>query len=535
MEAHPLKKKSLWIAFGLLVVCTNVPYGVYVVYPFQLFFTWLHEICQVIMGLMLGGEAPVIKFFYDGSGIAFVRHPATPFGQSSVASAGLIGSMLAGWLLLLAERPSKFSRFLTIVLSLAFLYGFIFQASNLQNQLFLLGWGLVLGMISFWPVSRHHSLYQVAIMGIGGLILASTTYLDFQIFSMVAIGSLGFFFILLGLVLPDRPLKSLYFLIAVTCCFAPWLHMESLFLSKQYILGRPYGPSDMSLFAQVMFVAPSFIWALIFMLFGPRILFRMFRYYDKTALPKHAVLVRPPKKPKAAPAVLENQPESPVVDDNEPVPVPVLGQTPPSTAVALKPVRLDPQSLSDAHPVPALSVGQNQQPAWVQQGAAMLQGQPMQAVANIPPSYQQVPSHPEPHMAEQEHHWESQNAQAQQDYGYNAQTPVPHDHAGAYSEQPSWEPSAPTQGSNFASLQNDAMGVGPVTGMLNMPLGRAQQMALMGQNNESTDPEYALPGTSDASIPGLHGGNTPEYREFPEATARDLRPPAFLRDDDEEL
>ncbi len=548
MKEHPLKKKSLWIALGFLLLCANVPYGAYVIYPFQLFFSWCYESFQITMGLMMGGDGPVLKFFADASGIAHVRHPATPFGQSSVAAAGLVGSMLAGWLLLLSARPSPFGRCLALAVSLGLLYGFVFQASSLQNQLYLVGWSVFLLGLAIWPLSRLYAIHQFVIAGIGAMILSSLSFVEFQLFPWIAIGSLGLSFVVVAFVLPDRLLKSLYFLLAASLCLAPWVRIESLFLSKQYVFGQSAGSSDMALFSQVMFVAPQAIWALLFLAVGPRFLFRTYWFFERTSLPARAVLERP-LKPKESQAKPGEEPE-PAVE-----PVPVLGKhAPPSTGVVLQPVPLEPRPLSDVHTLARVDGVQESSPSLLERGVAHVQSaihpQHQHAVANIPPSSFQAKSSVDLHWSEGEHVVELMTDApayvAQAGYSYPSAPPevyhrpsqrgvqgAPHQPLAGMTSK------APTPNSNFASVQQDVHDIGPVTGMIDMPVMHGgqvspEQVRPMYHDGDRTVPAYSIPGTSEAAIPGLHGGAVPEYREFPETTARDLRPPAFLRDDEEQ-
>lgn len=548
MEAHPLKKKSLWIALGLLLLCANVPYGAYVIYPFQLFFTWCYESFQITMGLMMGGDGPVLKFFADASGIAHVRHPATPFGQSSVAAAGLVGSMFAGWLLLLAARPSPFSRGLALAVSLGLLYGFVFQASSLQNQLYLVGWSVFVLGLAIWPLSRLYAIHKFAIAGLGAMILSSLSYVEFQLFPWIAIGSLGLTLVVVAFALPERLLKSLYFLLAASLCLAPWMRIESLFLDKQYVFGQSAGSSDMALFSQVMFVAPQAIWALLFLAVGPRFLFRTYWFFERTSLPARAVLESPAKP-------IAPQQEQPEKEELAEEPAPVLGShAPSSTGIALKPVRLEPQSLSDVHTLAQVAEAQEQSSPLLEQGTALVQAtmpqQHQHTVANIPTSSFQAKSSVDLHWSEQDNVAElmadAPAHVAQAGYNYPSSPPEVYHRPSQGGGQSALQQSpaammskAPTPNSSFASIQQDARDIGPVTGMIHMPVMQGGQVAPeqarpMYHDGDHTVPAYALPGTSEASIPGLNGGAMPEYREFPEATARDLRPPAFLRNDEEQ-
>ncbi len=84
---------------GLSLAVSLFPWGKYVVYPFRLFTTWVHECCHAIAALGLGGQVTRITLSSDTSGLTTYRIPKGRLRQAVVASSGYLGSALAGCLI----------------------------------------------------------------------------------------------------------------------------------------------------------------------------------------------------------------------------------------------------------------------------------------------------------------------------------------------------------------------------------------------------------------------------------------------------
>lgn len=96
----------LW-ALVVSVVLFNVPYGQYVLYPFKLFATWLHELGHGTMALVLGGEFDHMVIRADTSGTAYSRGVGSVLGRAFISSAGYMGTSVFGALLLVLGATSE--------------------------------------------------------------------------------------------------------------------------------------------------------------------------------------------------------------------------------------------------------------------------------------------------------------------------------------------------------------------------------------------------------------------------------------------
>ncbi len=96
----------LLLAVAVLVLLINVPYGNYVLYPFALFGTWVHELCHALAALALGGRVDHIEIFSDTSGLAWTA-PGGRLKHAVVASAGYTGTAIGGAALLLFRKKER--------------------------------------------------------------------------------------------------------------------------------------------------------------------------------------------------------------------------------------------------------------------------------------------------------------------------------------------------------------------------------------------------------------------------------------------
>jgi hypothetical protein len=102
---HVLRRDiSLVRATIVLVILMNIPYGRYVLYPFTIFSTWIHEMCHGLMAILVGGGIKELHIYKDGSGLAFTYTSGAVWKRAFVASAGYMGTAFVGGILLLFRR-----------------------------------------------------------------------------------------------------------------------------------------------------------------------------------------------------------------------------------------------------------------------------------------------------------------------------------------------------------------------------------------------------------------------------------------------
>lgn len=97
MTREPLRPLGLALVIGVLLL--QVPYGWYVLYPFKLLGTWLHEGGHALAMIATGAGFGSLEIFADGSGLAYSHHAARPWSLAVIAPAGYMGAPLAGVIL----------------------------------------------------------------------------------------------------------------------------------------------------------------------------------------------------------------------------------------------------------------------------------------------------------------------------------------------------------------------------------------------------------------------------------------------------
>lgn len=79
------RDKPLIIAIIAMVVCLNTRYLTYVLYPFMIFSTWVHESCHGIAAILTGGGVKELYVYKDGSGLAYTYTSGENWKRAFVA------------------------------------------------------------------------------------------------------------------------------------------------------------------------------------------------------------------------------------------------------------------------------------------------------------------------------------------------------------------------------------------------------------------------------------------------------------------
>ena len=216
-------ERRLLLAMGAVLLLLNVPYGHYVLYPFELFSTWVHEMSHGAMALLLGGSIDWLKVFPDGSGLARTLGSGGRFESAAISSAGYLGTALTGGLLLAARRYRGVGRVGTLVIGSLMLLSCLLWIRN--------GFGLI------------------AVLLIGGAL------------------------VLAGLKLKDDTVDFLFALPAATCSLGSLTSIRVLFGGRNFVVdGQAIQHSDATSVAELLFL-PSWFWAGSWMLISIGLLF----------------------------------------------------------------------------------------------------------------------------------------------------------------------------------------------------------------------------------------------------------------------
>src|SRR5436190_16250126 len=109
--AHDAKPQAttLLIAAAISVAIWFIPFAEILSYPFRIFVTFIHEGGHAIAALLTGNSVQSLSVSMNASGETYTTQGGT-FSQIAVSSAGYLGSMAFGALLLVLIRKSVAAR-----------------------------------------------------------------------------------------------------------------------------------------------------------------------------------------------------------------------------------------------------------------------------------------------------------------------------------------------------------------------------------------------------------------------------------------
>ena len=101
------RDKPLLLAILLMVVCMNTRYLRYLLYPFMIFSTWVHEMSHGLAAILSGGGVKELFVYPDGSGLAYTWSTGENWKRVFIASGGYVGTAFLGGILLLFRRTHR--------------------------------------------------------------------------------------------------------------------------------------------------------------------------------------------------------------------------------------------------------------------------------------------------------------------------------------------------------------------------------------------------------------------------------------------
>ena len=153
------------------------PYGAYLLYPFSILATWFHEIGHGLAAMAFGNHFERLVIFPDGSGYALHIGEAEPsrLSQAVIAAAGLLGPTIAGCLLILASRRHKSTQIALIGLGALLLVSTAIWVRSATGWIVLPAMGAACLAVAFYAREQHRR-FAVQFLGMQGCI---SIYRDF--------------------------------------------------------------------------------------------------------------------------------------------------------------------------------------------------------------------------------------------------------------------------------------------------------------------------------------------------------------------
>ena len=108
-DARP-QVMTLMLATALSIVLWFIPYAEVVTYPFRIFVTFIHEGGHALAALLTGNSVQSLTVSADGSGEVYSLAGGL-LSQMFISSAGYLGAMTFGALLLLLIRRAGLARY----------------------------------------------------------------------------------------------------------------------------------------------------------------------------------------------------------------------------------------------------------------------------------------------------------------------------------------------------------------------------------------------------------------------------------------
>ena len=134
----------LWAAVAVSIVVSLTPWAQFLLYPFKLFTTWVHECGHALMTMLVGGRVMSITIQPDTSGLTQSLVPVGRVAGGVVASSGYLGAAVVGCLLIAATRVDKWAHVILLSFGVCMLLTLVFWMRNLFGFGAVLAWGVAL-------------------------------------------------------------------------------------------------------------------------------------------------------------------------------------------------------------------------------------------------------------------------------------------------------------------------------------------------------------------------------------------------------
>ncbi len=108
----------LIIAIIIVIVLQNIHTLRFLMYPFNLLATWIHEMSHGLTAAALGGDFKKLVINSDTSGYAqYAYNPSTmgTFAKATIASAGYMGTAIFGTIMLFFRKKDKFVKIFSVL------------------------------------------------------------------------------------------------------------------------------------------------------------------------------------------------------------------------------------------------------------------------------------------------------------------------------------------------------------------------------------------------------------------------------------
>jgi len=224
------KDRILIRSLLIIVILLNIPYADYILYPFLLFSTYVHEMCHGLMAIVVGGTFIKLELYANGSGLAYSFLPDKRLCRILVSSAGYTGTAVVGGIMLLFRRRIKIARYGTIGMGAFILISIVLWVRDSFTLAILIPMGTLL-VICSWGFKQRCKCCCCF--------------------------------------LSDVQVSYVYSLISSMTCFNAITRIPTLYSSKEFKIGGEAHQSDAtSVSNELLGLIPYYIVATIWLLFA---------------------------------------------------------------------------------------------------------------------------------------------------------------------------------------------------------------------------------------------------------------------------
>lgn len=157
------REKPLLVGIAAMAVLMRILKLKYILYPFMIFSTWIHEMCHGMAAILVGGSISKIYVYKDGSGLCYSSSSGETWERFVVSCAGYTGTAVIGCLFLLFRRTRRGPTIGLIGMGCAMLLSSILYVRNAFGITMVVVMGLFI-IVAGWKISPRKVLYLYTFM-----------------------------------------------------------------------------------------------------------------------------------------------------------------------------------------------------------------------------------------------------------------------------------------------------------------------------------------------------------------------------------
>ena len=170
-EPKKLSLLLLIIAAVISYLLPLVPFGNYIIWPFVILTTYIHEMGHGLTAIIVGGSFNKLLIYSNASGTAVYSGVSDSLALAGVAAGGLLAPSIAGGIFILSGTSRRYSIYVCSILILLMLISLLFWVRSLYGFL-MIG---IMSMVLFIIATKVRNIWQqFLIQFLGVQMLADT-------------------------------------------------------------------------------------------------------------------------------------------------------------------------------------------------------------------------------------------------------------------------------------------------------------------------------------------------------------------------